>query len=347
MSKILKVGVIGLGMGGAHVANFSKDDRVEVVGICDLNPERLERVQKKHDIPNTFEDANELLGVQGLDAVTIAVPNAFHHSLTISALDKGLHVLCEKPMAMTVAEAESMEKAAVEAKKNLMINFSHRCHPTMVSLKKAVEAGTIGEIYSGRTVWHRRRGMPGFGGWFGQKKMSGGGPLIDLGVHRLDQALWLMDYPEPISVSGCTYDPIAQAEAKKQGKDFDVEDLAMGFVRFANGASLVIEASWALNIPDREHMITQLYGTKGGLVQRNLNQGYDFEAEIYLEQNGSHFTQHLDVPADAGSSSYREFIDSIVENREPAATASQGVKVQKILEGLYTSSKTGKEVRFD
>jgi predicted dehydrogenase len=248
---------------------------------------------------------------------------------------------------MTVAEAEEMEQTSLEAGKNLMINFSHRCHPTMESLKKVVESGALGDIYSGRTVWHRRRGMPGFGGWFGQKKMSGGGPLIDLGVHRLDQALWLMDYPDPISVSGCTYDPIARAEAEKQGKDFDVEDLAMGFIRFSNGASLIIEASWAVNAPEREHMVTQLYGTKGGLIQRNLNQGYEFEAEVFIEQDGSHYTQHLDVPANAGSSSYREFIDSILEGRKPAASADQGVKVQKVLEGLYTSAETGREVRFD
>lgn len=347
MSRVLKVGVVGLGMGGAHVGSFSKDPRTEVVGICDLDENRLKRVQEKHDIPETFTNAEDLFAVDGLDAVSIAVPNKFHHPLTLSALDKGLHVLCEKPMAMTVAEAQEMESAAQKANKNLMINFSHRCHPTMMSLKHAVDSGELGEIYSGRTVWHRRRGMPGFGGWFGQKNMSGGGPLIDLGVHRLDQALWLMGYPDPISVSGSTYDPIAQEEAKKQGKDYDVEDLAMGFIRFSNGASLIIEASWALNIPEREHMITQLYGTKGGLIQRNLNQGYDFEAELYIERNGSHYTQHLDIPANAGSTSYKEFIDSIFEEREPAASASQGVKVQKVLEGLYKSAETGREVRFD
>jgi predicted dehydrogenase len=278
--------------------------------------------------------------------VSIATPNAFHAPLTIAALKAGLHVLCEKPMAMTVKEAEKMQAAAEKAGKNLMINFSYRFSPMSFALKQQVDAGVIGQIYFGRTVWHRRRGMPKFGGWFGTKALSGGGPLIDLGVHRLDLALWLMDYPEPISVSGSAYNVIAAKRARLEKKHYDVEDCAAGLIKFDDGQTLILEASWALNIQEKEHMVTSLYGTEGGLVQKNTNGGYEFTAEIYTEENGSLFTKKLDGTTTGVPTSYWEFIDSILEKRPPLATGEQGLKVMKILEGIYKSSRTGKEVRY-
>ena len=214
------------------------------------------------------------------------------------------------------------------------------------ALKKQVEDGVIGDIYFGRSVWHRRRGIPRFGGWFGIQEMSGGGPLIDLGVHRLDLALWLMGYPEPVAVSGSTYDPIARRLAKAEKKQYSVEDLACGLVKFANGATLILEASWALNQPEKEHMITQLYGDKGGLAHKNEQGGYDFVAEVYTDEGGDQFTKRLDWRTGATPSSYHEFVDSILEKRPPLATGQQGIKVMKILEGIYKSAATGREVRY-
>jgi predicted dehydrogenase len=266
--------------------------------------------------------------------------------LTIAAYEKGLHVLCEKPMAMNTKEAEQMLAASKKAGKNLMINFSYRFNDMSYALKQQVDAGVVGDIYFGRTVWHRRRGLPGLGSWFGIKELSGGGPLIDLGVHRLDLALWLMGYPEPISVSGSTYNVIAKEIAAKAKKPYTVEDLSAGIVKFANGATIILEASWALNIGEPEEMITSLFGTRGGLIQRNVRGEYSWMAEVYTEEGGNLYTKKLDQAVTPAPSASREFIDSIVEKREPIATGEHGVKVMRILDGIYKSAETGKEVRY-
>ena len=342
----LRMGVVGLGMGMAHAQAYQSHPGAELVALCDNDAAKLAQQAAVLGVDQTYASTDEMFAKGGLDAVSIAVPNKFHAPLTIAALKAGHHVLCEKPMARTAREAERMLKAARAAGRNLMINFSFRFSDMSYALKEQVDAGVVGDIYFGRTVWHRRRGLPGFGGWFGIKELSGGGPLIDLGVHRLDLALWLMGYPEPVAVSGSTYDLIARPMARKQRRKFDVEDLACGLVKFANGATLLLEASWALNIPENEQMITSLYGTRGAVVQRNLGGGYEFEAELYTEEGGSHFTKKLEWRTAGAPSSYHEFVNSILENREPIATGEHGLKVMKILDGIYRSAATGREVRY-
>ena len=188
--------------------------------------------------------------------------------------------------------------------------------------------------------------MPGFGKWFSDKEMAGGGPLIDLGVHRLDLALWLMGYPEPLVVTGSTYNVIAREKAIRERKKFTVEDFACGLVKFKNGATLIIEASWAANIKEQEKMVTQLYGTKGGLVQKNIGGTYDMTSEIYTEENGHLFTKMIDGSTLSVPTAQEEFVNSILENREPLATGEEGLKVMKILDGIYKSAETGREVRY-
>jgi predicted dehydrogenase len=316
------------------------------VAVCDLNAELLNSVAAELNVPQKYTDAEQMFREAGLDAVSIATPNKFHAPLSIAALKAGLHVLCEKPMAMSAKEAEQMNAAATKARRNLMINFSYRFSDMSHALKQQVDAGVIGDVYFGRTVWHRRRGIPGFGGAFTTKELSGGGPLIDLGVHRLDLALWLMGYPEPVAVSGSAYNVIARELAVRQKKTFTVEDLACGLVKFRNGATLIVEASWALNIAEREHMVTLLCGTKGGLVQKNVGGGYNFTAEIYTEEKGRLFTKTLDWSTITAPTSYHEFVNSILEKRPPLATGEEGLKVMKVLDGIYQSARTGREVRF-
>ena len=342
----LRMGVVGLGMGRGHARGYLQHPGAELVALCDVDGDRLAEGAAEMDVSQTYTDALRMFREADLDAVSIAVPNKYHAPLTVAALKRGLHVLCEKPMATTVQEARRMNAAAAKAKKNLMINFSFRFTEASYALKKQVEAGVVGDIYFGRTVWHRRRGIPKFGGWFGDKELAGGGPLIDLGVHRLDLALWLMGYPEPVAVSGSAYDVIAAKRARKERKKYTVEDLACGLVKFDNGATLILEASWALNQPERERMVTELYGDRGGLVHKNVGGGYDFTAELYTEEGGDLFTKKLDWRTDQTPASYHEFVNSILEKREPLATGEQGLKVMKILEGIYRSAESGREVRY-
>ena len=184
------------------------------------------------------------------------------------------------------------------------------------------------------------------GSWFGQKALAGGGPLIDLGVHRLDLALWLMGYPRPVWVLGRTYDPFGSAAAQEQGVEFDVEDLAVGLITFENGATLAIEASWNLNIRERELMVTQLYGTKGGLVQRNLDEGYKFEAELTVERGGAHFDMKLHPLGETVKSAMHHFVDSIVKDRPHIGTGEEGLLVMVILDAIYRSAEDGQPVEI-
>lgn len=346
MSRKLRLGVVGLGMGRHHAEAYLADGRVDLGALCDIDERRLKSAGEKYGVAALFTDANEMFRQADLTAVSIATPNKFHAPLTMAALRHGLHVLCEKPMAMTVREAYRMWEAAKKARRNLMINFSFRFSDMSYALKQQVDAGLVGDIYFGRTVWHRRRGIPGFGGWFTNKELAGGGPLIDLGVHRLDLALWLMGYPEPISVTGATHNGIAGTLARKSRRAFTVEDLGCGLIKFTNDATLILEASWAANIGEPERMVTWLSGTKGGIVQRNVGGGYEFAAEIYTEEGGNLYTKRLDQSTVQTPSAYSEFISSILERRRPLATGEEGLKVMKILEGIYRSAETGREVRY-
>jgi predicted dehydrogenase len=342
----LKVGVIGLGIGRHHVAGYQKHPAAEVVAVADLDEARLEEIADKFEVPQRYTSGEVMVAEEDLDVVSVATPNKFHKPLTIAALEAGCHVLCEKPMAMSAAEGREMLAAAEAADKRLMINFSYRFNEQSQALKREVDAGILGDIYFGRTVWHRRRGLPRFGGWFGQRALSGGGPLIDLGVHRLDLALWLMGYPQPVWVMGSTYNPIATALAEAQGVDYDVEDLAVGLIKFANGATLEVEASWAVNISERELMETRLFGTQGGLVQRNREETYKFEAEIYVERNGSRFDMKFHSSAQPPSGAMYHFVDSILNDRPHIATGEEGLLVMELLDAIYQSAEEDAPVKI-
>jgi predicted dehydrogenase len=343
--KELKIGVVGVGIGRHHAKAFQQHPHCKVVALADVDEKRLAGAAKELGIEKTYRSAEEMLANEKLDICSVATPNKFHKPLTLAALKAGCHVLCEKPMAMSAVEARQMLAAAKKARRRIMINFSFRFTPQSWALKKEVDAGALGDVYFAQTRWMRRRGMPGFGGWFGTKALSGGGPLIDLGVHRVDLALWLMGYPQPEWVIGRTYDHIAREKAKAEKKTFDVEDLAAAFVTFKNGASLEIVASWAGNIKERELMETRLLGTKGGLVQRNLNETYQFEAELFGERNGIQcdFRPHDPLPDPGGA--MRHFADCILANKPHTATGEEGLTVMELLDAIYKSAATGRPVK--
>jgi len=344
--KKLRIGIIGLGMGGAHADHYLTHPAAEIAAIADPDTNRLNKTGEKHRAAARYTDGMAMLKKEKLDVVSVATPNKFHMPYTLAALRAGAHVLCEKPMAMNAAEARKMLAAARQARRKLMINFSFRFTPQSWALKKQADTGILGNIYFARSVWHRRRGLPGFGGWFGQKALAGGGPLIDLGVHRLDLALWLMGHPKPVWVMAGAYNPIGARLAREQKKKFDVEDLAAGMIRFSNGATLILEASWAANIRERELMETRLLGDKGGLVQRNIGEGYEFEAELYVEREGCQFDMKLHPPVPDAKSAMAHFLDSIVSNKPHTATGEEGLVVMELLDALYASAKTGRPLKI-
>ena len=346
--KKLRVGVIGVGgMGLGHVRGHKLHDQVKVVAIADVSKARLKWVGEQEGIARRYASGEAMLAKEKLDVVSIATPNKYHKPLTLAALKAGCHVLCEKPMALNAKEGRAMAAAAKKAKRRLMINFSYRFTDQSWALKQEVDTGILGDVYFARTVWHRRRGFPRFGSHFCQKALSGGGPLIDLGVHRLDLALWLMGYPKPVWVLGSTYDPIARATAEREGLPYDVEDLAVGLVKFENGATLELEASWAAHIAERELMETRLYGTKAGLVQRNRNEGYEFEAEIYLERDGRQFDMKLHPPVPGVKPSMYHFDECILNDAPHTATGDEALVVMELLDAIYQSAATGEPVRID
>ncbi len=341
----LRIGIIGLGAGRGHAAGYQSHAHAELVALADPDENRLKEVGDKYQVPHRYRSAEEMLAKEKLDVVSVCTPNKFHAPLTMAALQAGAHVLCEKPMALHAAEARQMLVVAQQTGKRIMINFSYRFDPKSRALKSQVEAGALGDIYFARTVWHRRRGLPGFGGWFGQKELAGGGPLIDLGVHRIDLALWLMGYPKPVWVLASTYNHIGTRLAREQGKKFDVEDMAVGLVKFDNGATLEVEASWAANIAENEFMETRLFGTKGGGIHRNVRETYEFESEVYTERDGFQYDTKLHFPpGPALPNQYHHFIESILTDTPHIATGEEGFVVMELLDAIYESAATGRPV---
>ncbi|MFC1581920.1 Gfo/Idh/MocA family protein [Planctomycetota bacterium] len=345
--KTLKAGVIGLGMGQGHVRGLQNHPEVEVVAVADLSQERLDKVKAEYNVPRTYKEGEEMIRKEDLDIVGIATPNFLHAPLSIKALKAGAHVFCEKPMAINVREAEQMEKTAREKKKVLMIDFSYRFSDLSLALREQVRTGVIGTPYYARTVWHRRKFFPGFGGWFGQKKLSGGGPLIDLGVHRIDLALWLMGSPRPLSVLGVTYDKLVKDMTKGKKSKFDCEDLALGMIKLENGITMLVEISWGLHGKNDEYMRTEIYGTKGSVVQKNIEQGYKFEGWVYTEEAGAMYDKKLARTTVKAPGAYENFVDVIKGRaKENFGSAADGVAIQRILNGMYESAEKGKEIKF-
>jgi predicted dehydrogenase len=342
----LRAGIVGLGIGKHHLEGYREHPGVEVVAIADTDPARLAGVGDAFGVQGRYPTVEAMLGKERLDILSVCTPNKFHRDIAIRGFEAGCHVLCEKPMAMNAAEGEEMVAAAKKAGKRLMIDFSYRFSEESRALKAQVDSGILGDIYFARTVWHRRRGLPGFGGWFGIKELSGGGPLIDLGVHRLDLALWLMGYPDPVWVMGSTGDSIARPMAERSGKKFTVEDFAAGFVKFRNGATLEIEASWAANIRENELMETRLLGTRAGLLQRNVNEEYKFEAEIFLEREGCQFDMKLHPPLPSSHGAMYSFVEAILTDAPHPAPGEEGLVVMRILDAIYASASRGEPVRL-
>lgn len=351
--KKLKIGIIGCGgiCRYAHVPAYEKMDNVEIVAACDIIPERAEEVARLTGAKHTFADYKELLKLPEIDAVDICTPNYLHSVIAVDAFAAGKHVHCEKPDAVSAAEQLKMLEAAQKAGKVLVVMRNNRFTSGSRFLKAFIDQGRAGEIYAARCGWVRRRGIPGKGGWFTTKAQSGGGPLIDLGVHIIDLTIWLMGGPKPVAVSASTYTRFADdgshadsdnakfGDSRADGT-FDVEDLAMGLIRFDNGAVLQIEFSWASNIKEERRFI-EARGTKAGFTWENGT-----KVEIFGEENGvvTDLLPKVDPVDDGHARNLQNFVDVLLNGAQPCYHPGQGQDMMKILDAVYESARLGREV---
>ena len=348
MADCIRLGVIGCGNAfrQLHLPALTACADVRMVAACDSVPERA----KETGAPRIFRDYRELLALPDVDAVDICMPTFLHKTMIVEALRAGKHVFCEKPDARSAEEMEEIAKAAHASGRVLMVMRNNRFLETSQFLKAQVDAGAMGKIYLARCGWIRRRGIPGRGGWITTKAKAGGGPLIDLGIHMIDLAVWLMGNPRPVTATGVAYrefaDNMATPDSRHAGFGervengvFDVEDLAAGFVRFDNGACLQVECSWASNIK-RETRYVNLLGNRAGAEWR------DNSLEIF-SQVGDRVVDIAPrfVNREEGhGANLRHFFDVLQGKAEPEYSVEQGLNVMRIIDGIYRSAAQGKEV---
>ncbi len=359
MDKV-RIGIIGCGgiANGKHMPSLSKLPEVEMVAFCDLIEERAQKAAKEYGVPGAkvFTDYKELLKLD-LDVVHVLTPNKQHSFITVDALEAGKHVMCEKPMAINSAEAKKMLDAAKRTGKKLTIGYQNRQRPDSQYLHALCERGDLGEIYYAKALAIRRRAVPTWGVFLNEYE-QGGGPLIDIGTHALDLTLWMMNNYDVNYVVGTKYRKLADdtdqgnAWGQWDPKTFTVEDSAFGFIVMKNGATIVLESSWALNIADPIEASCTLCGTKGG---SDMNDGLrinyvDLDRQCMKKPDfaasGAAFFEGIKDNDPAGHEA-RQWIDAVLNDTQPCVLPEQALCVTRILEAIYTSSTTGKPVYFD
>ncbi|NWL86488.1 oxidoreductase [Paenibacillus sp. 79R4] len=357
MSKVYRFGIVGCGgiANGKHMPSLSKLENVEMVAFCDIIPERAEEAAAKFGTAEAkvYADYKKMLAEEQLDIVHVLTPNDAHAEISIAALDSGHHVMCEKPMAKTAADARRMVEAAKRSGKKLTIGYNNRFRADSWYMKKLCEEGELGDIYFAKAHAIRRRAVPTWGVFLDEEK-QGGGPLIDIGTHALDLTLWMMDNYKPKVVLGTKYHELAKREnaANAWGpwdpEKFTVEDSAFGMIVMENGATVMLESSWALNSLEVDEAKCSLSGTeagadmKGGLRINGEKYSRLYTNEIELSSGGVAF---YDGKAENASDvEMRKWIEAIDQDLEPVVTPEQACVVSEILEAIYESARTGKAV---
>ncbi|MFS0781081.1 Gfo/Idh/MocA family protein [Bacillus sp. 1P06AnD] len=351
---MFKVGVVGLGsISEFHINAYQKNPQVQLMAFCDINEKRLEERGNEYKVPHRYTDYRDLLANKDIEAISICTWNNSHAEIATAALQAGKHVLIEKPISVDVEQALQVEKIARASNKVAQIGFVRRFGSNVQILDKFIKNDDLGTIYYAKASVIRRLGNPG--GWFSDSKRSGGGPLIDLGVHIVDICWYLMGKPKPVSVTGNTYhllgnrshiENLSFYKAADYDADInDVEDLANAMIVFENGSSLLLDVSYTLHAKEDE-MAVKIYGEKGGAevepellliaekhdtilnMQPQIDfKGFDFELAFEKEVN--------------------HFIECCMTGDETIAPVEDGVEVLKMLSAIYQSAKLGKEIRFD
>jgi len=350
-----QIGIIGCGGIAVtkHLPALSQlGDLCELTAFCDTNETKAADAAKKFGAPGAkiYTDYRLLLADGSLDAVHVLTPNNAHAPISVAAFEAGKHVLCEKPMAATSADALRMVLAAEKSGKKFTIGYQNRWRSEVQTLKSACRSGQLGEIYFAKAHAIRRKAVPTWG-VFQDKAQQGGGPLIDIGTHALDLTLWMMDNWKPKRVTGSVYAKLTdQTDGNLWGpwdpKKFEVEDSAFGFIQMENGATVYLEASWILNMINPREAATTLCGTQGGaeilaggdLVFNRAAHGALLEERISKGSGAAYFggveLKEADVEA-------RGWLETLIHDAEPLVLPRQALVTTQILEAIYESHRQG------
>jgi predicted dehydrogenase len=350
MAKV-KIGVIGAGsISDVHLTAYRNNNEAEIAAICDLNEHRAKEKAGKYGASKVYTDYRELLANKEIDAVSVCTWNNTHAEISIAALEAGKNVLVEKPLCKTVEEALNVEAAVRSSGKVLQVGFVRRYGNNTQILKRFIDSGDLGDIYYAKASCIRKLGNPG--GWFADKDRSGGGPLIDLGVHVIDLCWYLMGKPKVKSVSGNTYCRLGnrshiQNLSFYKAADYDaekntVEDLANAVIRFDNGASMMVDVSFTLHAKENE-ITAKIYGDKGGAeIEPSLQIiGEKHNTILNMTPQVDHLTFDF---ASGFQNEIDHFIDCVLGRKQTLSPVEDGVEIMKILCGIYESAEQGREI---
>lgn len=346
----IRVGIVGAGAVAriAHLPNYAHDPRVELVGVVDINEQRAGALAQEFNIPATYASVNELIADGGATVVSVCVANAFHAPIVLDALRGGADVLVEKPMTLTTAEAREVVAAARDSGRIVMVGMSNRFNLGSEVIARYARAGRFGEIYFARASIMRRRGNPA--GWFTNTKFSGGGAMMDIGVHAIDLAWWLMGKPRPVRVSSVMRREVAPYETqyvrswptadKPADGVFDVEDFMTALVRFENGAALDVSVSWAVNGPEST-LDVDLYGTRGGASLNPLT--------IYTETENilENVTPQIRVERSSYQEEIAQWLEAVATRGPSPVPVEDGATIVAILNAIQRSADEGCEVEVE
>lgn len=355
----LRVGVIGLGWAGQrHLDAYDDRPGARVVALAGLEDDARTELAAQHGVERHVARWEDLLALDDLDAVSIAVPTFLHAPIALAALERGLHVLCEKPIARTGAEAERMVRAARDAGRVLDVAFNHRRRGDIQRLGELVAEGRLGRPYYAKAWWLRRTGIPTLGSWFTRADLAGGGPLVDIGVHVLDYSLFLLGNPRVVAVSAATYDHLGRAgfghdpQSSKTGAagtpTFDVEDLATGFIRLADGGTLLVEASWAAHRADGDEFGITLYGTEAGAELVVEDYAPVGSLKLFGDEDGRAVaTRVRAAPGRGHEAVVEDFVAKVRSGRTGEHDGSGAAELARIVDACYRSAEERCEVRLD
>jgi len=349
--KKLRMAFIGCGgIAQTHLGALKHFPDVEVVAGVDIDPARLNVMQEKWGVSKLYKDWKSMLKEVQPDAVNICTPNGVHFQPAVDSANAGAHVIVEKPMAMNPKECQKMIDAAKKNKRKLAVGFQYRYHPNTDFLTRARDEGEFGKVMYVRCQALRRRGIPNWG-VFGQKELQGGGPMIDIGVHVIEMAHYVMGSPKPVAATGNTWTFLGNKKSDVTSmwpgwdyKTYTVEDLAIGHIRFDNGAILQIEASFVAHI-EKDVWNFTLMGDKGG-ASWDPPAIFADRAGTMINSTPGYLSDKTDFPA-LFTSKLRNFVDGCIKGSELKAPGEAGLAVQKILDGVYRSAEAGKEVSID